>query len=128
MGRENIRRSDELQGRIKIEALALHMKADAFEGLSLQGASSGFIVALQTDIERKRDGVVRIETRAHSLRLLQAAHDESRTDQEDERERDLGDDQRVPQAGAAKTSHRRFIFQSRYQRRFRRLQSGNEAE
>ena len=102
--------------------------ADAFERLFLQGASSCFIVTLQTDIEGKRHGVVRVEAGPHSLRLLQAAQDKSRADKQDERERDLGDDQRVPQTGAAKAGHRRFIFQSRHQRRLRRLEGRNEAE
>ena len=71
------------------------------------------IVTLQTEIEGKRDGIFRIESGPHPLGGLQTAHDQARADQQDERERDLRDDERIAQTRAAKPSHRAFVFQRR---------------
>src|SRR5687768_17760098 len=63
--------------------------------------SARFVVALQTEIKRHGQRVLRIETGVHRLQLLKRTHDETGGDQDHERDRDLGHDEHAAQTRPA---------------------------
>ncbi len=77
----------------------------AFHHPLKKGATFRVVVTLQANIKGKRDRILRIKPGPHPLCGLQAAHDQSCTDQQNKRKRDLRDNERVAQARAAKAGH-----------------------
>jgi hypothetical protein len=65
------------------DVLDLRQRAGALEHLLVEGFAARFFVALQDDIEGKRDAVLGIEPGAHLLRGLQSAHDQAGADEQD---------------------------------------------
>src|SRR5205085_5571648 len=78
--------------------------------------------------------MLRLETGINALRLLQAAQEQTRANQQDERQRDLRDDQQIAQAEAPRDGtarprqQRRLILEGSDHVRLRGLQRGREAE
>src|SRR5262249_58126742 len=64
-------------------------------------------VALCAEIERDRRETIDVESRVDALRVLQAAQEETGADQGDQRKRDLGGDQQIPEAEQPARSGRR---------------------
>src|SRR6266581_2950547 len=75
----------------------LRQSLRTLEHLLLKGATACFVIALQADVERNRDGVFWIEAGPHLLSGLQTAHNEAGADEQNQREADLRDNEKVAQ-------------------------------
>src|ERR1051325_4700149 len=85
--------------------------AQALEQALLKIKAACFVIALQTQIERDLDGVLRIKSQIERLRTLQGAQHQPAAHQEHQRERTLQNDDTAFQARAlGRIAHRRLVL------------------
>ena len=85
------------------------------------------VVSLQAEIDARRHRAARVEAEVDGGSVLQAAHDEQRTDQQDRRQRHL-QRRRRDRACATRAPAARLVLERRYQVGPRALERGHEAD
>jgi hypothetical protein len=102
--------------------------ADLGKQQALKLAAALFVVALRGEIVGQDGGMLRLESKIQAERVLQAAHHQNASDQQDHGESHLRGDQNIAQVQAAKFFRRRFILDGPRQAGARGLQRGRQAE
>ena len=100
--------------------------AHAIDEVAREARAGGIGVAGHRQIQRRQLDAVRIEAGIHRAGLLERPHEQSGDDDEQEAERDLRDDERVPHPRTP-GRRRRIVFQRRDDVGLRGLEGGSES-